>query len=59
MEELIDLVATDSSAAKISDQIKGILYTKAAERVDSAKPIVSTALFDGEYDEENSNEDND
>ena len=35
MEDLIDFIATDQSAAKISDRIKEILYTKTAERIDA------------------------
>jgi hypothetical protein len=46
MENLIDLIATDASASEISDTIKNLLYAKAAERVDMAKPAVATAMFD-------------
>jgi hypothetical protein len=54
MEELIDLIATDGSAADVSDRIKDLLYTKAAERVDSARPYVATSMFgdDSEGEEE-------
>ena len=45
MEELIDLIATDSSASSISDKIKDILYAKAAERIDLSRPLVATSLF--------------
>ena len=45
MEELIDLIATDASASSISDKIKDLLYAKAAERVDLARPEVATSLF--------------
>ena len=34
MEDIIDLIATDSSAADISDRIKQVLYNKAAERIE-------------------------
>ena len=30
MEELVNMIATDASAADISDQIKDILYAKSA-----------------------------
>jgi hypothetical protein len=54
MEELIDLIATDGSAADVSDRIKDLLYSKAAERVDSARPYVATSMFgnDSEGEEE-------
>lgn len=45
MEELIDLIATDSSASEITDAIKDILYSKAAERIDNARPYVASAMF--------------
>jgi hypothetical protein len=45
MEDLIDLIATDSSPKDISDTIKNTLYTKAAERVNSLKPEVASAMF--------------
>jgi hypothetical protein len=48
MEDLIDLIATDSSASDITDTIKNILYTKAAERIDSARPLVATSMFGNE-----------
>ena len=54
MEELIDLIATDGSAADVSDRIKDLLYTKASERVDSARPYVAASMFgdDSENEEE-------
>ena len=51
MEEIIDLIATDSAASKISDKIKEVLYSKAAERVDASRPLVASSLF-GENDSE-------
>jgi hypothetical protein len=48
MEEIIDLIATNSSPSEISDAIKNSLYTKAAEKLDSLRPVVATSLFDGE-----------
>ncbi len=46
MENLLDLIATDQPAADISDKIKEILYTKAAERVDYLRPVVGNIIFD-------------
>lgn len=48
MEELIDLIATDSSPSEISDAIKDVLYAKAAERIDNARPHVASAMFGDE-----------
>ncbi len=45
MEEIIDLIATDSAASKISDKIKEVLYSKAAERIDASRPTVATSIF--------------
>jgi hypothetical protein len=52
MEELIDLIATDGSAADVSDRIKDLLYSKAAERVDSARPYVATSMFGDDSESE-------
>jgi hypothetical protein len=52
MEELIDLIATDSTPSEISDQIKQILYMKASERVDSIRPQVATMMFDANEGEQ-------
>jgi len=46
MEELVDLIASDASASDISDKIKSVLFAKAAERVDLARPVVSSSMFD-------------
>ena len=52
MEDVIDLIATDSSASEISDKIKDALYSKAAERVDALRPVVANSLFGGETEDE-------
>ena len=57
MEELIDLIATDASASSISDKIKDILYAKAAERVDLARPEVAASLFGQDESDETEIED--
>lgn len=48
MEDLVDLIATNSSPSAISDKIKEILYAKSADRIDSARPYVSSSLFGDE-----------
>ena len=55
MEELIDLIATDGAPSDISDRIKELLYAKAADRVDYARPVVAAAMF-GDNDSNGDNE---
>jgi len=47
MEELIDLIASDGTPADVSDRIKELLYAKAADRVDSARPEIASMMFGG------------
>ena len=46
MDNVIDLIATDASAAEISDKIKELLYAKAGERVEAIRPTVAQSMFD-------------
>ena len=48
MEEIIDLIATDGSSSDVSDKIKGLLYAKAAEKIDSVRPEVASMMFDNQ-----------
>ena len=50
MEDVVDLIATDASPADISDKMKEILYAKAAERIDIARPYVANAMFGQEFE---------
>ena len=45
MDDVIDLIATDASASDISDKMKEVLFAKAAERIDIARPYVANAMF--------------
>ena len=45
MEDLIDLIATDSSANSVSDKIKDILYAKSAEKIEHLKAPVADSMF--------------
>jgi hypothetical protein len=45
MEDLIDLIATDASASDVRDKIHDLLYSKAAERVEVAKPYIASSMF--------------
>ena len=38
MEDLLDAIVNDQSPSQISDGIKDMLYSKAAERVDAFRP---------------------
>ena len=46
MDELLDMIATDASAADISDSIKDTLYTKSAEKINSRRADVAASMFD-------------
>ena len=46
MDELLDMIATDASASDISDSIKDTLYAKAAEKINSQRVDIATAMFD-------------
>ena len=46
MDNIIDLIATDASAAEISDKIKELMYAKAGERVEAIRPTVAQSMFD-------------
>ena len=50
MQDVVDLIATDASASDISDKMKEILYAKAAERIDVARPYVANAMFGQEFE---------
>jgi len=58
MDNIIDLIATDASPAEISDKIKSLMYAKAAERIEAARPYVASTMFgdgyegDGEIEQE-------
>ena len=50
MEDVIDLIATGGSPSEVSDKMKELLYAKAAERVDIARPYVANAMFGQEFE---------
>jgi hypothetical protein len=45
MEELIDLIVTDSSPSTVSDHMKNIMFAKASERIEAMRPEVAAAMF--------------
>ena len=46
MENIIDMIAMDSEPAKISDELKDLMYQKAAKKVEDLRPSVGTSMFD-------------
>ena len=51
MENVIDMIAMDSEPAKISDELKDLMYQKAAKRVEDLRPQMGNAMFDKIEDE--------
>ena len=49
MPDIIDLIAQDSKASDISQEIKDTLYTKAAEKIETLRKGVSDSMFDEPY----------
>ena len=56
MDDLMDMIVADESPSDISDKIKEVLYTKAAEKVDNVRPNVAFSMFDTEQENEVENE---
>ena len=45
MENIIDMIAMDSEPAKVSDELKDLLYQKAAKRVEDLRPEMGNAML--------------
>jgi hypothetical protein len=45
MDELMDMIGADESAAQVTDKIKDLLYAKSGEKVDAFRPYVANSLF--------------
>ena len=56
MENIIDMIAMDSEPAKVSDELKDLLYQKAAKKVEDIRPGVGNAMFDDESEVETEEE---
>lgn len=50
MEELLDLIATDSPATNVSDKIKELIFNKTSEKIDALRPSIASELFGGNED---------
>ena len=46
MEEIIDLIATNSAASEVTDKLKDVLFAKSAERIEAQRPNISASMFD-------------
>ena len=42
---VLDLIATDSSPAEITDALKSMIYAKAGEKIDGMKGYAAASLF--------------
>ena len=52
MEEIVDLIVTDSSSSEFSDKIKDVLLAKSAERIEAERSNVGASMFNNsEVDE--------
>ena len=51
MENIIDMIAMDSEPAKISDELKDLMYQNAAKKVEDLRPEMGNAMFDKIEDE--------
>jgi len=56
MEDIIDLIATDSSSSDISGRVKEVLFAKASEKLDALRPAAAASIFDASNPEESEEE---
>jgi len=52
MEDIVDLIATDSSASDISSKIKDALFARASEKIEALRPQIALSMFDTGSQEE-------
>ena len=53
MEEIIDLIATDSAASEVTSKLKDALFAKAAQKIESQRPEIANSVFgDNEVEDE-------
>jgi hypothetical protein len=45
MDDLIDMIVSDQSAAEVSDRIKEILMQKSAQNIETIRPVVAASMF--------------
>lgn len=49
---IVDAIASGSSPADVSQEIKDILFTKSAERISDYRQVAAANLFQGEEESE-------
>ena len=49
---IVDTIASGASPADITQEIKDILFTKSAERIDDYRQVAAAHLFQGEPETE-------
>jgi len=59
MANIGQMIIGDESPDAIRDAIITSLFTKAAERVEAAKPYVVANVFEDDYEEDDEDEDDD
>ena len=50
--DLMDMIIADESPSAVSDKIKDVLFSKAAEKIDAVKPEVAAQTFDADIESE-------
>tara|TARA_B100000902_G_C26714173_1_gene623377 strand:+ start:69 stop:263 length:195 start_codon:yes stop_codon:yes gene_type:complete len=45
MDEIIDLIATDSAASDVTNKIKDVLFAKSAGKIESQRPVIASSVF--------------
>ena len=50
--DLMDMIIADESPSAVSDKIKDVLFSKAAEKIDAVKPEVAAQTFDADTESE-------
>ena len=48
----MDMIIADESPSAVSDKIKDVLFSKAAEKIDAAKPEVAANTFGSDAESE-------
>lgn len=56
MDPIVNMIINDDNASDITDRIKSVLYSKAAENIEALEPYVASSVFDDEYDLEDDEE---
>jgi len=55
--DVVDLIATDSSASEISDAIKANLFARSVEKIEELRPYAANSLFNNAFEDSEELED--